>query len=61
MPILGIRDNGEILLTPGNLASFYHDKYTLDRVFVAASGVGDHSEFCKLVEHKINSLSDLQF
>lgn len=59
MPVMGIRDGGEIHLTPSHLSTFYHDKYTLDRVYIAASGVGDHSEFCKIVEGKINTLSDL--
>lgn len=41
------------------LDSFYKENYTLDRVIIGASGVEDHNQFCRMVEEKIEQLSNL--
>jgi predicted Zn-dependent peptidase len=59
MPILGVREEGKSNLKTTSLDTFYKHKYTLDRVLIAASGVGNHNEFCKRVQDTINRFTDL--
>jgi len=51
--------NREEKMDQTKLDIFYKENYTLDRVIIAASGVDDHQEFCKLVEERIELLTDL--
>lgn len=58
MPLLGIRDNYENHLDVEALSRFYQEHYSLDKVWVGASGV-DHQTFCRLVEDTVGQLSTL--